>query len=115
MRSCLSRSLNKKKKGENSIILVESIFLERTFFCRVPSAPASRKMTTFLQNFVLQFSFSCAAMYFEEQASVKYGFYKPKAGLTNDPDSPLALLNTVVMVSLGASQDSLQCHSNPKQ
>ena len=32
MRSWLSRSLNKKKKGENSIILVESIFGENIFF-----------------------------------------------------------------------------------
>lgn len=81
MRSWLSRSLNKKKTGENSIILVESIFLERTYFLQSSfSAAASRKMTTFLQDFVLQFSFSYAAMYFEEQASVNYDFYKTKAG-----------------------------------
>ena len=80
MRSWLSRILNKKKKGENSIILVESIFRENIFLQSSFSAAASRKMTTFLQDFVLQFSFSYAAMYFEEQASVKYDFYKPKAG-----------------------------------
>ena len=42
-------------------------------------------MTTFLQDFVLQFSFSYAAMYFEEQASVNYDFYKTKAGSNKWP------------------------------